>query len=1510
MSLFKKIGAERNAAQDALISEPGRKIHDSTLVHIGANPSYLSDIWRTAYDLIVRQIVKSPALNQAHVPQWMSLSSTQSHLQQLADALIAGAPVPSHSRAALISSYMEASGDNYSRASDFIDLVSSVLVAGLMGGVKDDALSAQLQVSVIALQRRFDNFDQRLAAEDTPEPGWSFDVACKANEEWLKNVFSNSSKAKRRLGQPLSPADTTGAVPSVSRTKLAESLDRLLLESPLGGIVAVTGNEGNGKSWLVAQTWLSWTVKPLTLFLTAEDVIQNIFDPLVLIARKLCDQTDRHGDESHQEFWSKQLRAWRKLEAGQTLRLMVVLDGLNQRPGTEWSRAINLLSDELERICGKLILTSRKRYFDGLVKPSLVSACRELPVPEWTVSERDELLAVRGISSNQLHKEVAASLCNPRLLSVALRLLDRAQLQAMEELSISLLLFEHLRASHQDSYGLPVSYFARSLQDHAKKILKRLDAKQLGDFNVFEGGLDAVVEGRFFAPLANDLTRYTIHNEGLGLALGLAIIDELRAALRNQRDFHEVLALLTEPIAALDQTSEAILAALTVACVTEEHSPEIGTAILIAFASVQNPDEHSFSAFSALARVRPQVFVGAAHTLALQGGTVVNFDWIELALHQAKSDCHAWKVLSPAIESWLAHVSLDVEWRVFSTGKSTDEVTEQLAQSLFRFDATLAAFSIQEQDIFETLVQTAAPDVSVLGRLALTLLAGQPLAPFSYSLVMWSFARSLNGNHQAPMKQFRHLVRFNRNDWSTTRQALLQCSQRLRKDSTSNVGKWALVALLDATGNPDDAREAQELVNSLRSGQTTYPGWHRNERYCLTDPCDPNNVEPENVAKTAGEYAEIDVKKLLQYMGQNEQDLFFNDARPALARYFPHIATDRHRALIDDMFSRTGTPLRQIVFGLLDHSALISLEQANHIVRRACGSEADIEARDSLGNDAGTWTLFQLELAFPALDAIDQLEVLLQASLGTELSDNLIELIKPLDVEHFEAALGTAIAALDIKCQFTVLLFAPFVKQPLSNVMHDFIPVLLRSEATFVRAYTLHLIAKSEDARALYFVVQSPIERTDQTSWESELEHWNYSAVLLAAALQGIASWETLAAKMSLRHVACLATRLGLDVVQYFANAVDELLNLALGMQVESDTLEIEIALHPGTHSRPHIFSVREREPQQASFDDVMRGANENERDFDEHQTNLNAAFLAFRASISNRDVGELLNQLSLDEFPSLVEIDTVRLKQWCELLLAAPSGAKLGATRNLALHLAREISARDTVTAVRMFEKFDPIRPLVRNMFGRSGIELGAMAVWSASDGAEINALRNRRLDRAINNDELAREVWAALWQGKSYILTQYIDVRLNSTWPAAQSRAILTAGFMGENQHSSAVLSRFAGVPGLLGETQRIAHEFYQRHIWAMHWYAIMRRASSTEEFWRAAVLFRVVADGRIEALTQFSDTPTTTFLLYWPGARRLLNNRFDKLRNKLKKKLFADEAPQSLFISFSDNESGSQS
>jgi hypothetical protein len=312
-----------------------------------------------------------------------------------------------------------------------------------------------------------------------------------------------------------------------------------------------------------------------------------------------------------------------------------------------------------------------------------------------------------------------------------------------------------------------------------------------------------------------------------------------------------------------------------------------------------------------------------------------------------------------------------------------------------------------------------------------------------------------------------------------------------------------------------------------------------------------------------------------------------------------------------------------------------------------------------------------------------------------------------------------------------------------------------------------------------------------------------------------------------------------------------------------------------------------------------MRRANEGTSQHDERQQNIHSAFLAFRASITKENASELLEQFSLYEFSSLVNIDPARSRRWCENLLAVPDEKHLRAARNLALLLASEVSGHEPNLAVELFEKFAPIRPLVRSLFGRSGIELAEITLWSFAESDEVNELRFRRLDSVTNNADLARVVWAALWVEKPEEIKKYIDAKLTSEWPVAQARGIMVAGLMGESQYSVDVIERFTNLPGFLGDTQRQALELYQRHTWAMHWLRAMQNASSAEEFWRAAVLYRKVVDGRIDALARSTGPVTSIFDTYWPSTNRQLHNRFNKLGDDWKKRLLGDEAPTPVFV-----------
>ena len=645
------------------------------------------------------------------------------------------------------------------------------------------------------------------------EPTLGMATARQANAEWLTKPFSSRQLARERFGQPLSPSDAaSGAV--LPRDNLVAELRSFLTGKPSQEILCVIGGEGNGKSWLVAQSWLSVEEKPLLVVLTpnafADTAEQNDVKELLISA--LIEQTGRHV--RGREKWSRILDRWREHPA-ERLRLAVLIDGVNQRPEKDWARIAEKCASELDQLGGQLIMTVRTQYYRNRVRCRLSRACKEVGIPGWTEQERDRILEGRGIIPTNLQLKVAASLRNPRLLGIALELLEGADIAGLEELSVNRLLFEHIRSSERNTpVQQPVHEFVRRLRNHAEEIISRVYAGQEADLAVFDlDNLNAVADGRFFHSLEGDPTRYTLKEDGLVLALGFAVIDRLRVASRNSHDLNEALERVIEPIEALDRTANVVLAALTVACLNNDDLKFVA-ALIGGFTNLQNPDVNEFASFAHLARICPALFTEAAHSLCLSGGDQNNFDWVREALMRARKDENAWKIIFKEIQTWLSYYSLAPERGLFPDyfSSSSEEVEEQYKKKEREIRKRQEALSETENKILAGLTE-ADGNLNVLSRLAFILLAGKPIAPAAQALVQWSFANALNTDLLPPDREFKHLVRFNRVDWSDARVALLKEVDVLRQEDTSVAGRWALVNILQATGNTEDARQAGILVS-------------------------------------------------------------------------------------------------------------------------------------------------------------------------------------------------------------------------------------------------------------------------------------------------------------------------------------------------------------------------------------------------------------------------------------------------------------------------------------------------------------------------------------------------------------------------------------------------------------------------------------------------------------------------------------------------------------------------
>ncbi|MGX1499841.1 hypothetical protein ACSSV1_004901 [Labrenzia sp. MBR-25] len=1356
---------------------------------------------------------------------------------------------------------------------------------------RKEALAA---LAAIPVDTQF-NHDAEIIRKHLDAPGMATAMAEKANARWFENASSSKALARSEIGQPIAPNDN--AITVLDRCEITKSLEPYFAGFPEESVVCVHGEEGCGKSWVVIQSWLTQSDKPLLVFATPDEfsdtATQNDIEKFLIA--KLQAQTGDNKDDGSAARWRQRFKGWKNSDKPLRPRFVLVIDGINQRPKRSWGRIIDNVATYANLHGGCVIFTTRTHYFDSHVRKALTSVFKDILVPKWSASERDDILRKNNVPINTLSPSVAEFLRNPRILSIALDVFGK-DVTAFEELSIERLLLEHIMAGVKLDFGNnPVEFFEH-LRTHAKTLMERVTSQIRDDLHIFESDVPAVADGRFFSPVKGEPRKYVLSENGLTLALGLSIIENLRRAERADRDLHDALKEILEPIEALDKTAAAVAAAITVcAADDDEYSLEIAKALIQGFSELQNPPAETLAALASFAKARPLPFAETVRDLCLQGGHQSNFDWIQASLVEAAKSDDVFALVADEIRRWLRMYSSDPEHGMLAhpNRDPAEKVAEEREKRQVEIEAAIGSFSPAEQKRFKHLIE-AEGDLDTLSETAFLVLAGKKLAQFADALSDWSFANAINSSYHVPTKDFLALIGFNRPDWSETRTELLKASEDLAGDGASKTGKWARLKILRSTGASDDDQLAEELWKELRKDWSHRFVFKNSDD--IAEPCDPNAEPPPKLDEVVQRYQNLDVATLRQQMGQTAQDHTLVDDRPVVARFALDTAITKHRELADDVVCRTGFPLRQGLVELRKHNALLRPEQARKLITKWNEARKQDDTQGLSKNDA---ILLQYEflVAFPFLEGAEQLEILLNTREDQPLLLDVLDEIKPLDTDTIDSHLSEARASGSAYKQHLLLEIVAATGTEVSNEMCAFACSLISSKDDRLRASAIGLAARSGN-----FDLLNAVAKSNWTSGPSEekanFEAWYGSLALLKAAEAGLIDSTEILDRISPRLYGRAAIILKGQVAQEIVRLVDASICCAAGLPDALIAPEIELEAEESRREEPVRFSISEKEHPSVTPQDFFKRVSESNEEFRERQNRNYDAFIAFREELTAAKAHIVLDRLTPDEFAAIIEADPSVAQRWFNLFMDL-NDAKLPAVHNLILLLAGAIGNSDPEKSAALLERTVHSRPLVRFTYGKNGVDLGSKSAWSCDSSPALDAMRRKRLDSAATDQAIAVEVLSALQCGQGNFLETYVDEKLARAEPAEIARAIMVVGYSDQSQRNDQILAKFEDSAGLPGRAYAVAGAAYRRNVWARHWFEVMCKTDDPADFWQAGVLFTQCADGRFGVWRDEFEQSGKMVSLFSAGVSGGLKHRYEKSSKERDRKLFGQDAPAPIFV-----------
>lgn len=1327
------------------------------------------------------------------------------------------------------------------------------------------------------------------------------DALRRRSAEWLKQRFADRAESRISFGQCLSVADVMN--PALVRSHLDADLQRLIESGRDGShVLAILGDEGVGKSWLVANWWELLPEPPIMLVVAGRRADQlSAAEPLESLARLLAEQEGRPGDAGIRS-WHRRLARWQLSGANGEIRFVLVLDGVNEHSNLPWADIIASHRKVLEQLGGVVIATSRRAFWQRDVAPRLPRDCpvKALPVDVYSDTELNAVLARAGIPPADLSPAVRTFVRNPRVCALALTLAGRLRLEA-SAITIERLLLDYWRSRLEERGDLVahnVQDFNKLLQLHARAWMEgqmrtfdrddwieRSGVARRGSPEQALNDLPEIEEGRFLTTSSASSQEYEFRREALPFALGLLINAELtrslRAATPGSVDADEVLERILDPVRGFDAMSDVVAAASGLACLDEEAPGAVREALIRAWCALQNVTEDSLETMLSYVPICVDAFLNVAE---VPSKTPVHFgrrESIAGLLLETRDRPIVATALQTRLPGWLARWSR-ATLTIF--GSDAERQAKHHAEREARTSVQYALLSQAERTMFMQMAHESGEATAIpLDRLAVYLLAARKLAPHVNGLWGWCLVQVLAHDVNAASEELAWIVRLNHVDAGETARAAREIVDALIVEASAPVRSAAAI-LLRLLGDRESARLAEKL-SPYRPGET----WRRVQMLCDTNPHDPSAAPGGNLDAARDVVATLNPMALWKHMSSTMEDHDLGDVAPALARFDSDSIAILMRQIAATAPARSGLALRQLAWRLPRLSPLFdgpTIDAIREAIELLLADPSRVATEDRF------WIICECACSIlPHLSGSEQLALFVKMPREMPLFTDMDRALQPVSADELSIAVATAKASGDEDLA-RVFFFAAGSGSALTPESRRVVRESLSSSCEILAITAAKVFCRAAD-HELDLAVLDDVARGERNVVSLEGSHW-YEQALSAAIVRS--GRKDLLKDVHPRFLTLVADTFGESALDRMADVTEHALMRALEPLVASPPQDIRPVIEASADGVTSVSRVEDRAKSEGTMQsqvlDDLRDLEGGARRFAERNRSMVESMLIFEKELAREGMAAIAQAPQVTALRAVVARDPTRCERWVARILTTDDARVLGQVRNLGLAIASAYASFDPERAATALVHLRDERSIVRVSI--DGIELYSYSLFAAAEGPAICGLREKVFHDAFSDHDLASATLAAETCGAVEWLTGFVTGLIASDNVGDQARGLTIAGFRLPSSPTDDLLSGDWGT-GFLGEVAAFARKNAMRARWAEHWIRNAQVASDGCDLWRYALLAEGVVDGRFASVARCADSaePWSRFAA---GVVVRLRDAATGRSKKREKTLFGRNVPES--------------